>query len=1012
MRTFIKKGRKISSLILTVILLTFLVSNLGYAETHTAESELKVGKTYHGFKLIEEKNLKDIESIGRIFYHEKSGAKLLQIENEDENKTFSISFRTPVDNDKGIPHILEHVILNGGSEKYPVRQLFFEIMKGSLTTFLNGMTYPDRTTYPFSSMNDTEFSNLMDVYLNVVFKPSFYKDEKFFKTDGWHYKIEDKDAPLEYNGVVYNEMKGALSSPDSQLYSYIMRSLYPDTNYRYISGGDPAEIPNLTFEELKDFYDKYYHPSNSYIYIYGKLDILEKLEFINENYLKDYNKIDVDSKPGIQKPFKDKKELTVEYPILEEDLEKDKTFLTLNFALDENASLETTLTFGLLSQMVFNNPASPVVQNLNKAGFNNISSIYFSNSAQPFISIVAQNTNENMKDKFEDVIYSSLSDIVDKGIDKTLIKSTLNNMELDQRQQYSRDAMTGLLYSELAMLSWLYDGNPLDGMDIDGALSKLKVALDEPYFENLIETHILKNNHSSVVVVKPKKGLMEERSKAVAEKLKKYKASLSNEEIGKLIMEYKALQDWNSTPNSEEVLNTIPTLSKKDLEPKIEKISTKEKKVNGIKTLHHPLFTNGVGFLNLYLDASTVKQEQIPYINLLSQILGKVSTEKYSYTQLPIEEAMYTGGIQYSAAVVTKQGSNDIYYPKFTVSSYATKENIPKMLEIMAEEMANSNFDDKERLKQLISNIKSNIENQLNSGPINIGIIRNLSYFSPAYKYNDQLFGLSYYDFIVDLDKNFDDKYEETVKNLEEVKNTLLNRKNMLISFTGEQKEYNVFRKNIPTLLKVIGDEDLNSQKYNFNFDNKNEAFSSTMDILYNFQTFDFTKHGYNYSGKMKVLNNILQSDYLFNEIRIKGGAYGALFGIMDETNIFLGSYMDPNLKQTYDIYKGAIDYLKNFNMSEKDFEKQIISSLAEYYVPTSNMVKGQMADYYYLYGITEEDLNRELEEILNTKPEDIKKFAELFEKGLKENNILTIGNEKAIKDSKDLFDNIRNLVK
>ncbi|GFN34342.1 insulinase family protein [Tepidimicrobium xylanilyticum] len=1012
MRLLVEKRKKISSFILTIMLLTLLVSNFSYAQTHTAEPKLEVGKTYHGFKLIEETNLKNIESVGRIFYHEKSGAKLLQIENDDENKTFTISFRTPVDNDKGIPHILEHVILNGGSEKYPVRQLFFEILKGSLTTFINGVTYPDRTSYPFSSMNDTEFSNLMDVYLNVVFKPSFYEDEKFFKTDGWHYKIEDKNSPLEYNGVVYNEMKGALSSPDSQLYYYIMKSLYPETNYKYMSGGDPAEIPNLTFEELKEFYDKYYHPSNCYIYIYGKVDILEKLEFINENYLKDYNKIEVDSKPIIQKPFKEKKELIVEYPILDEDTEENKAIISLNFTLDENPSLKTTLAFSLLGQMLFDNPASPVVQNLNKAGFNNISSMYFTNAIQPYISVVAQNTNEDMKNLFEEIVYSSLKDIVDKGIDKTLIKSTLNSVELDQRQQFSRGATTGLLYGELAMLSWLYDGNPLNMIDIDGALSELKVALEEPYFENLIEKYILKNNHSSIVVIKPKKGLMEERNKAVVEKLAKYKASLSEDEIEKLVKEYEELQEWNSTPNSEDILSTIPTLSKEDLEPKIEKIPTQEKKINGIKTLHHPLFTNGVGFINLYFDASTIKQEQIPYINLLSQLLGKVNTKKYSYTQLPIEEAMYTGGIRYYTNVVAKPGSSNIYDPKFVVSSYATEENIPKMLEIMAEEIANTNFNDKERIRLLISNIKSNLEMQMSSSPIEIGIIRNLSYYSPVYKYNDLLSGLSYYDFIVDLDKNFDKKYEEMVQNLEEVKNTLLNRKNMLISITGEQKEYDAFSKNLPTLLKVIGNKEVSSQKYDFNFDNKNEAFSSTMDVLFNFQTFDFTKHGYSYSGKMKVLNNILQSDYLFNEIRIKGGAYGALMEIIDEANIFLGSYRDPNLKQTYDVYKSIIDYLKNFNMSEKDFEKHIISSLQEYFVPTSNVAKGQTADYYYLSEITEEDLNRELEEILNTKPEDIKKFAELFEKGLKENNILTIGNEKAIKENKDLFNNVKNLIK
>ncbi|NLK44522.1 MAG: insulinase family protein [Tissierellia bacterium] len=1006
------RTKSISLVLLVTLISTFLFSSVSFSISYAETSDLEVGETYFGFKLVEERNLEELNSIGRVFYHEKSGARLFQIENDDQNKSFSISFRTPVDNNKGIPHILEHVLLTAGSEKYPVKQLFFEILKGSLTKNINGFTSPDKTTYIFSSMNDKEFDDLMDIYLSLVFNPAFYKDEKSFKVDGWHYKIEDKDGPLEYNGVVYNEMKGSLSSPDTLLYYSILKSLYPDTNYAYEFGGNPSEIPDLTFEELKNFYDKYYHPSNSYIYLYGDMDILEKLDFIDENYLSKFDGIDVDSKLISQEAFKKRRDVTVEYPIGMEESEEGKSSVSLNFAVDGENRIDTWTSFNVLTYMLFNNPASPVVQKLNSEGFYNISGGFSPTFLQPFLSITARNINPDMKEKFVDIVLSSLEDIVENGIDKNLIKSTLNSVELELRQQYARDINTGIMYGELVMLNWLYDKDPFAGLSIGESFSKLNIAIDEPYFEELIKEYILDNDHSSLVLLKPRKGLMEERLAAEAEKLEEIKKSLTDEELEKLIKDYIEFTVWNNSPNSEEALSTIPTLSLEDLRPNIEEIPTIVRNYYGIKVLHHPLFTNGVGKINLYFDASTVRQEQIPYINLLAMVLGNLSTKNYHYTELPIEKAMYTGGIYYNTRVFNKPGSNDEYYPKLVVSSMATEDNISNMLKLIGEEIKNTKFDDKERLRQLISVIKGNLEAELIGGPINMGAIRNISYFSPSEKYLDTLTGFSYYDFIADLDKNFDDKYENIVKNLDYVKKAIFNRKNLVISITGENETYKAFEKNFFSLTNSIGSMVLPSQKYKFDFDVKNEAFAAPMDILYNFAAFDLTELGYEYTGKMEVLNNLLQLDYLFNELRIKGGAYGAISAILNENSFILISYMDPNLRETYDVYKGLVDYLKNFNLSEEDFEKYIISSLAQYYMPVSNMAKGDLGDSYYFYGTKMDDLNRVLDEILNTRPEDIRDFAKIFQKGLKDKYILSIGNEKIILDNGDVFNKINNLIK
>lgn len=1007
---FRNKKRQFISIFTLIILLstTFfnLCSSISYAESES--STLHKGEVYHGFKLVEERELDNIKSLGRVFHHEKSGIKLVQIKNEDKNKYFSLNFRTPPNNDNGVLHILEHSIIAGGSEKYPVKQIFYEIP--NITRNFNASTYFDRTTYYFSSMNDKEFSNLMSVYLDLLFNPLFYNNENVFKNQGWHYKIENKDKPLEYNGIVYNEMKGRqYSSQDQHIYS-VLKSLYPDTCYKYNSGGVPEEIPNLTFEELKEYYDEYYHPSNCYIFVYGDIDILDKLKFMNDSYFKNYNKINVDSKIKIQRPFSQQKEFTIEYPISKEDDEKGKTRVALNFSMGESDDYELDLALKNIVEMLFKNYSSPVLQKLNQAGFYSVDTLYFEYGAQPFLSIVANNIDENMKDKFVDIIYDSLEEIVEKGIEENLLKASLNSMELSLRLGGNFDQRAGSIYEETVLNYWIYDKDPFMGLETNKVFTNIKSGANKSYFENLIKKYILENKHSSIVTFKPKKGLAEEMNKEIEDKLQEYKETLSDKEIDKLIEEYNDLQKWVDTPNSEKALKTLPTLSLKDVQPEIEEYPTIEKDEKGIKVLFHPLYTNRVNYVRLFFDTSVVKQEQIPYIQLLSVILGRTDTENYSSVERNNEKRLYLDGIFYGHNVFSDVNDNAKYYPKIEAYSWAITENIPKLLEFMDEEINNIKFDHKEKLRQIISFEKTVMEMELNDDPHGIAIGRNMSYRSSMHAYNEKIKGLDYYNFILDLHENFDERYEDIIKNLQEVSDAIFNKDNLLVSFIGEESEYKVFRDNLSILTDNLGDKKLEKQIYKFKLESKNEGFIVPTDVVYNTIGFDISEDEGTYNdGKLFLLFKVLEREYFKKEIRVKGGAYSAQIN-NSEHNVVFSSYRDPNLRETYDVFYGIVDYIENFHMNEKDFEKQILKALAQYYVPKTNIDKGILGTSHYISGNTVERRKKELNEMLNTKPEDMRKLAPLIEKGLKKSSIITVGNEKLIKENKELFNSINSI--
>lgn len=967
--------------------------------------ELEVGKVYHGFKL-SGKHVDKNNNEKLVFQHEKSGAKLYFENNKSDVKAFSIGFRTPIENDKGIPHILEHAFLAGGSEKYPVKQLIKELGNGVLCSDLNGLTFPDRTQYPFSTIDEKEFTQLMDVYLDMIFNPYFLKDKNIFEEEGWHYSINDENEAIQYNGVVYNEMQGTTYSLGNMIYNGECRSLFPDSSYKYVSGGSLEAIPKLTFEEVKDFYEKYYQPSNSYIVMVGDMNILDKLQLINDNYLKNYNYKKVDSELELQKPFKAQVEHIEEYPIPAGESPEGKAIISMNYVLDKNISEEDTVALSLFLGAVVNNPNSLFQQSLKNAGFNNVAAELVGEQIQPYVAIRALYTDEERKDEFRKLVLDSLKQTLDAGVSKDMMHAIINASELNYKKQML-DSNFSKETRDSVFKSWVYGIEPLEESylnDTESAFKIIREMIDKNEFEKTISKYIFDNSHSSLFLLKPAPGLLEKENDKVANELKEFKESLTKTQLNELIKINKEYKNWMTEPNSRRVLNKLPQTDMKNLTSEL-KIAEPDVKFEGdIKVLHHPVELDGINQVKFYFDASGVEQEKIPYVQLLATLLGNMDTQNYNYAMLPSLALTYTGGITWNMDYIKSHDSGD-FSPQLVVSSSSLNKNIEYMMSIIGEEMFNTKFDNKELLKMYLSNIYQSQVASISNEPISLGLSTNVSRLTSNSKYSELVNGLSYVNFIADLNQNFDEKYEEIIENLQDVSSTIFSKYNMIASVAISEEEYSQFQEKFSGITDCIGNDFKIPYRYKFDMKLSREAIPVQSKLQYNIQSFNFKDYGYEFDGSMYVLQEVLESKYLWDKIRVNGGAYGANINIAKDGKVVLFSYRDPRLKETYEDYNNITNFIKNLKLTNDELETFKLNAVADYYKPMSTFNKIQVADSIYLSGSKNYSFNEIIESIKDTDVQDLRKYADLFEKGLKDKNMTTIGNPVNIEENKDLFD-------
>lgn len=971
--------------------------------------------TIHGlaeYEILDEHRVEDVQSDGFILRHKKSGARIAILSNNDDNKVFYIGFRTPPEDETGVPHIIEHTTLCG-SKKFPVKDPFIELAKGSLNTFLNAMTYPDKTVYPVASCNDQDFKNLMDVYLDAVFNPNITKYEEIFKQEGWHYELTGKDDELKINGVVYNEMKGAYSSPDEVLSSQIYRSLFPDNTYSKDSGGNPEYIPKLTYEAYLDFYHKYYHPSNSYIYLYGDMDVVERLEWLDKEYLSLYDYKKVNSEINKQPAFDKIKNVEAQYSITMDDSQENKTYLSYNRVVGDTLDEMLYQAFDVLDYALVSSPGAPVKQALIDAGIgDDVYGSYDAGILQPVFSFVAKNANASQADEFESIIENTLKEVVKTGINKEALLAGINSSEFKFREADFGQFPKGLLFGLNCLDSWLFDDmKPFIHLECLGTFAKLRKAVDTDYFEKLIQEYLLDNTHGSSVTVKPKRGLGNEREEALAKELSDYKASLSDEEIKKLIEDTEHLKKYQEEPSSDEDLRKLPMLTRADMKKNAMPFSNIEDELLDVKVVRHDIESNGIDYISFLFDAGNFAQSELGYLGFFTNALGLVSTEKYSYTDLANATNIYTGGISTGTASHPDIKDRNNFVFKFEVKLKVLEKNLDKALELMEQMLLTSDFTDTKRLGELVAQIKARLQANLSSSGHLVAAMRSMSSFSRYALYQDELKGIAFYRSICHIEKELSESPKSVSDKLAAIAKKLFARNRMLISFTGNNEAYGNAK---PSLEKVIAGFDKMSAIGNqaeVHFNTAKEAFIDASQIQYVAKTGDFICEGYEYTGALRLLRIILSYDYLWINVRVKGGAYGCMNTFLRSGESYFVSYRDPNLSDTLDVYDKIPEYIKSFSPDERDMTKYIIGTFSALDTPMNPEAKGSRSLSAYLEGITYEQIQKERNEILNAQPEDIRRLADLVEAVLKKDSICVIGNENMIKESAGLFENVEKLI-
>ncbi len=962
------------------------------------------------YELIMQKRIEDIRSDGYLLRHKKSGARVMVLENGDDNKVFGIAFRTTPTDSTGVAHILEHSVLCG-SRNFPSKDPFVELVKGSLNTFLNAMTFPDKTMYPIASCNEKDFRNLMHVYLDAVFYPNIYTQEEIFRQEGWNYQIESPEDEIVYNGVVYNEMKGAFSTPEDVLDREILNSLFPDNTYGVESGGDPAHIPDLTYGDFLAFHSKYYHPSNSYIYLYGDLDMEERLNWMDREYLSHFDVLAVDSAIPMQQPFDRPREVRRSYPISDTDPLEDNTYLSYNAVIGTSLDVDLTHAFAVLDYALLSAPGAALKQALLDAGLGkDIMSSYESGIQQPMFSVIAKNANGADRERFVQVVRETLSRLVSEGIDKKALRAGINIMEFKAREADFGSYPKGLFYGMDVLDSWLYDdGAPFDYLDFS-VFDRMKQRVDSGYFEELVQKYLLDNTHMSILTLEPERGLTAKTDRETAEKLRAYKESLTEAQVQELVDATARLREFQDAPSPEDALAKLDPLTRNDIEKKAKPFENKEYEIDGTTVLHHDIFTSGIAYLDLLFDADCVGREDIPYLGVLKAVLGMMDTEHYTYQDLNSEININTGGISAGLSVYPVLPDGEKLRTFAGIRAKVLYDRLPFALEMAEEILLRTKFDDDKRLYEILAKLKSRLQMVFSGSGHTTAALRAMSYFSQAAAFNDAINGLAFYRLIEDLKKNFEQRKEALKDRLRELVHELFGRKRLFVSLTSDAEGLEKLRAPLCGFAGSLPDAETEKKDSRLLPEKKNEGFMTAGQVQYVARAGNFVKAGYAYSGLLRIVKVLMNYDYLWINLRVKGGAYGCMSSFGRDGDSYFVSFRDPNLGRTNEIFEGVPEYLENFGADEKEMTGYIIGTFSDIDVPLNPSAQGLRAQSAYFSGLTDADVQKERDEVLQATPEQIRALAPLVRAVLSEQAICVVGNEEKIRGEQGMFGSIQML--
>jgi len=967
-------------------------------------STCKTASSYPGYRLVEKKFVKEVNAECFLLEHIKSGAHVLKIAADDPNKTFSIAFRTIPESDAGTPHIMEHSVLNG-SRNFPVKSPFDVLSKGSLNTFLNAMTSDDYTIYPVASMNDKDYFNLMHVYLDAVFNPLIYDDPRIFMQEGWHFELTDKADPLEYKGVVYNEMKGAFSNPEREMWYRIQQNLFPENGYRFSSGGYPAAVPSLTYEDFINFHKKNYHPSNSFIYLYGDADLQEELAFIDKEYLSKYDKTD----PGVSvlpnPAFPSVKEVSASYPVIEGTPIENQTYLAMNWVIGSGADQATVMALDVLADVLVNQESAPVRKALQEAGIGKDIYATSQNMLQNIFSIVVQNANPADKENFRNIVIKTLEKVCSEKIDRETLEGSLNRMEFRLRE--GNDAQKGITYNMRIMTSWLQTNKPFPPLEYETQLAKAKESLGNNYLEDIIKKDIIDNPYGLVLVLEPKPGMEKEIAEKITDELAGIKKNMSPADLDTVITKTAELIAYQQKEDSPEAVATIPLLKLADIKPEAAWYEASKLEIAGIPHLYHNEFTNNIVYMNFWFDLRVLPEDKIPYAALLTKLLGKMDAGNYGYEQLDKALNINTGGYYSALNMYLPDFDDNKILPEFRIQMKTTVEKLDTALTLLGTIINNTKLEDKDRLYELLKRHQSQVESSVIQNGFGVAATRLESYFSRRGVFAEKTRGIDYYWFITDLTKRFNDDPEQVIANLKQVYDLLFSKNNLIAGATCDESDFKTYSAKFESFAATLAYEPAVQNSWRLEPTPKNEGLLTASKVQYVLQGFDFRKLGLSWDGKWNVLSQIMSTDWLQTQIRVIGGAYGGFSSINKSGTIYLASYRDPNLRETLANYKGTVDYLAKFEADSTAMTRYIIGTIANLDYPLTPSEKGDQAFMWYFEQVSRDEVQSDRIAVLATTAADIRNMSDEIAKVVDQQVFCIYGNDAKIKSNKALFKNL-----
>lgn len=974
---------------------------------------LQPGELFHGFQVIQQYPIEEIDSQCTIFEHVQSGARLMVLQNDDDNKVFSATFRTPPADDMGIPHIVEHCVLSG-SRKYHTKEPFMDLVKGSMSTFVNAMTFADKTMYPVASKTEADFFNLMDVYMDAVFFPKMRTDKSIFMQEGWRYDIQSEDEQPVYKGIVYNEMKGAYSDPERELENVTVKTLLEGTCYANESGGHPRAITDLTYEAFCAFHDTYYHPSNAYLYLYGDVDIERALAHMDSEFLCHFQArsvaIDYDTLPegrGMQYA-------EGVYPASGEAVDDAarRDYMSFSCVVSKATDVQAALTTDLLKSILVNAPASPLRKALVEAELAEDIGSFPSDGLYQCFGVVLKHADGAQKETFERIVKETLTQICDEGLDRALILSTINRMTFRLKEAQGFHTK-GIIYHMESMDSWLYSDEPSAFLSYAPILEALREAVDTDYYETFIRERILDAPHMVLCVLRPDETLDAAYANEDAAHLSAVQAALSPDALKALVEENRQLKTKQLSPDTPEAVATIPKLSPGDIPASKPHFAATCLQTDPYTLLHSDVFTGGIGYMDFIFDLGHMPEEDLPYVQLILQLLGDVDAGDLSYDTLSNTIYLYSGGIQFSASVMRHYHDPEKDALKVTARMKAMPEHFEKAFELLECVMRQSRFDGLKRIKERVSSIRTHFRSALVDSGNSFALGRVAAYLGRSGYLAERLMGISYYEFLGVLQGQLEGNPDEAgavLDRMQSVYSRLFNAHRSCVSFTGEAEHCDLMKPLAEALIQTLPVySEVNARDAADGMGVLDEGVKLPASVQFVAQGFDYKAAGFSYTGAMHVLTTFLNGVYLHNRVRAQGGAYGCGAQVSAAGFFGVASYRDPNLDETYAVYAGIAEDLKAMILEQDEVDTFIVGTMSRVDAARTPRQMGQMAYSDYLTGRTAADVQRVRTEILNTTAADIAAFVPLLEAFSAHSAYCTLGNGEAI-DASSRFKTIKVL--